>query len=790
MAGQPRADDFIMKQMEKSAAAPSFSSNASIESQLTSDRSLFLTLGAIVLVYALLAGLRTVADNDLGWQMATGRWVAQHHRVFSADVFSYTAYGRPWTYPVGCGLLFYFAYLLGGYALLSWIGAVACAGSVALLLRRGSLTTAVFAIIAVPLIAYRTVPRADMFTVILFAACLSLLWENFQTGRARLWLLPLLMIAWVNLHLGFLAGLALIFGFAGMELLEMLFPGTRRDDAIRRLKREVPWFGAAFVATLLNPWGWKLYQAIIRQDQAMAQHARWVTEWFGLTLNWTVIASSLSLRNPSGAVYWVLGIAAVAVVLASLQRQFGAALLLGGAAYQTIHHVRMEALTSCVVIVVGGSVLHSTISHLAVRIPNPRLRSALALSAVVLFAAFACEQSLDLVTQGRYFIRNDIWTFGAGMGWWYPQRAAEFLQREKPPGNIFNTLDEGGFLLFTLGDRYRDYIDGRAIPFGVESFQRQQSLLEASLDSPLWQQEADRYHINTFILPLNRIHITPLLRLKDFCNSRSWRPVYLDEVSAVFVRRSPETEALIKRSEVDCSNISLPVQPVSDSRGIAFNRWVNAAAVLEALDRNYEALTATDKAQQIFPGGGYVHWLRGDLFARMGRIQDAEDEFQKAVELDPSENTYTSLAMLYYHEGRIAEAALAMQRATRLSLQPYTATLHLARFYLTIADPQLALQTLDEVLRLAPAGALTEAGSDSVRFQVARSRADAYRMQGDTQRAATSAEEAVQLAPADAPAWTDLARLYALEGKTADQQRAERRAADLIAGEVAAPDKP
>src|SRR3989442_142721 len=41
-----------------------------------------------------------------------------------------------------------------------------------------------------------------MFTTVLFAAFLSLIWENFQTGRARLWLLPVLMVAWVNLHLG------------------------------------------------------------------------------------------------------------------------------------------------------------------------------------------------------------------------------------------------------------------------------------------------------------------------------------------------------------------------------------------------------------------------------------------------------------------------------------------------------------------------------------------------------------------------------------------------------------
>ena len=131
---------------------------------------------------------------------------------------------------------------LGGYSLLSWIGAAACVGAVALLLRRGSAVTAAITIFVVSLIAKRTTPRAEMFTVVLFAAFLSLLWENYCTGRARLWLLPILMLAWVNLHLGFVSGLGLIAAFVGMDVLQMLKPGERRSVAIQRLKRAVRGF--------------------------------------------------------------------------------------------------------------------------------------------------------------------------------------------------------------------------------------------------------------------------------------------------------------------------------------------------------------------------------------------------------------------------------------------------------------------------------------------------------------------------------------------------------------------
>ena len=755
--------------------------------ELGPNRRLLFALAAVTVFYALLAGLRTVSDYDLGWQLATGRWIAQHHRIFSTDVFSYTASGQPWIYPVGSGLLFYGAYLLGGYWLLSWVGAMACAGTVALLLRRGSLAAVAIAIIAVPLIAYRTVPRADMFTVVLFAAYLSILWENFRTGRGRLWLLPPLMIAWVNLHLGFIAGLGLLCAFAVVELLEMLFAGVRRQAAVQRLRREIPWFAVTAVVTIVNPWGWGLYTALIRQNQAMAAHARFLTEWFGLRMNWAVISSMLSLRDTQGTIYVLLAIAAIAGVLAVIQRQPGAAVLLAGAVYESVHHIRMEALTACIVIVVGGAVLQTAGRQIAQRISRPEPRRALVYAIAAIFALLAGIRVYDVVSNRPYLIRDSQATFGTGIGWWYPERAASFVEQANLPGEVMNTYDEGGFVLWRLGQHRRDYIDGRAIPFGTDVFEKQLRLMASSLDSNEWQSIAERYNVNTFILSLERRQKTPLARLKEFCDSKSWRPVYLDEVAAVFVRRTPETENLIAQNRIDCANVTLPLQPVSSSPAIAFDQWANAAAVLVALNRNDEALAASDKALAIFPDSGYVHWLRGRIYFDTWRNDDAERELLQAVALDPSEDTWATLGGLYHRQGRIAEATHAAQQAVRFSIQPYSSDLRLAYFYLNIMQPQQALDALDDALRRAPASALAERGRDSLQWRVARARADAWRMAGNVPQAVAAGEQTVQLAPDDAAAWSNLAHLYELAGRTSDQQRAQQRAAELAAGAGSSP---
>src|SRR5208283_3520077 len=389
-------------------------------------RRFFLLLAFLALSYAFLAGLRTAQDFDLGWQLATGRWVVQHHHIPSVDVFSYTAQGEPWIYPVGAGLVFYAAYLLGGYALISCIGAAACCGTVALILRRGSAVSAGIAILAVPLIAFRTTPRADMFTVVLFATFLSLLWENYQTGRAPLWLLPLLMAAWVNLHFGFAAGLGLVLAYAGTELSEMLFGAVRRRAALQRLRNASGWLVCTALATLVNPWGWGIYRALLRQERANAQQQYWIGEWFGVPLNWAVVSSSLSLRQTRGAIYALLAIAVVAAVLALLRTQLGAAVLLLGATYPAAHYVRMGAIFSCVVVVVGGPILSAVMARLGAWIRPARIRLLIASAAVAILAVVALLRCFDLVTNRYYFRGTDETIFGPGLGWWFPQRAAEY----------------------------------------------------------------------------------------------------------------------------------------------------------------------------------------------------------------------------------------------------------------------------------------------------------------------------------------------------------------------------
>ncbi len=744
----------------------------------TLERRLFLIIGCLALIYAFLAGLRTVSDFDTGWQMATGRWVVQHHQVPSVDVLSYTANGQHWIYPVGAGVILYGAFLLGGFAMLSWMSAAACAGTIALLLRRGSAVGAVLAILAVPLIAERTPPRADMFSVILFAAFLSILWQNYRFGDAPLWLLPPLMVFWVNVHFGFAAGLGLIAAYVGTEVLEFVCGMQRRRDATWRLRHAWKWLLATPVATLLNPWGWGLYRALLLQQRANAEQQLWIAEWKGVRLNWHTASAAFTVGGAKGALFVLLAVAVVAGVIALFRLQLGAAILLLGSTYPPVQHIRMGSVFACVVVVVAGPVLTDAMIGVGSWIGQPRLRRVVVAVALAAVATLVWVRSADLVSNRFYFgTTPQLSTFGTGLGWWFPQGAAEFIQRENLPGEIFNTYDEGGYISWRLGPQRLDYIDGRDTLFGLQRVNRHRELLQSSPDSTLWQEETSRYHINAILLSrTDGIEHGPL---RELCTSKTWRPVYLDEVSAIFVRRAPETESLIQRFPVDCAIESFSPPFASSDPTAEFISSSNAGTIFTVLGRNYDALRASEKAVALFPGSVNAHLLRAGALSMLDRRPEAEQELRTAIKLAPTEYTWSALANFYSKEDRTSEAIDALNKAADLQANPASTYLQLGYYALQAGHPDDALDAFNKAALSASKDEKKEAGKSSFAYRLATGQAAAWNKAGDANRAASFQEEAVQLAPDVPQAWLNLAEIYQVQGRSADADRAKEHAVSL-----------
>ncbi len=389
--------------------------------------------------------------------------------------------------------------------------------------------------------------------------------------------------------------------------------------------------------------------------------------------------------------------------------------------------------------------------------------------------AICVIRSGDLVSNRSYIRNSDIASFGTGLSWWFPQGAADFIERTSPPGELFNSYNEGGYVLWRLGTRYRDYIDGRAIPFGSELFNRNGKLLSSAPDSSEWQQEAERYHINSIIIPVGRyVGVRAFSAFRQFCSSDMWAPVYLDETSGVFVRRTAETEQFVERYRISCAGIPLPAKAPERNDRAAYNRWANAAAVLHELGREAEALAATDKAVAIDTDSGYLYFLRGEILAAMGNPV-AEGAYLRATALQPNEVDWSSLARLYQRERRYDAAMYAWEKAAEVSDDPARARLSLGYAALDSKKPKDALRAFDQ----AHIDFQRESAADnSFAAHLAHGRALAWATLGDLKRAISYEEETVRLAPDRAEDWLQLSNLYLHDGRLEDAQRSRQRASE------------
>jgi Flp pilus assembly protein TadD len=399
-----------------------------------------------------------------------------------------------------------------------------------------------------------------------------------------------------------------------------------------------------------------------------------------------------------------------------------------------------------------------------------------AVTACLSMAAVGTVKAVHLATDYTYRWSGEVLSFGTGLSWWFPQAAADFVEREGLPGQIFSGYSEGGYLAFRLGPKYKNYIDGRAIPFGKDLMQRANQLKSSGPDSPAWSMEAERYGINTMIVPIGRyvaLQFFPVL--KQFCASESWSPVYLDEVSAVFVRHTPETEALIGRLKVDCATAPLPRSAPAGNSAQAFNAWANAASVLKALGRNGEALAAIGKALDIFPESAYLHFTRGHIYEESGDLRAAEQDFLEATRLEPElVAPWSALGAYYQGGGRLPEAIAAWTQAAKVSRWAWEPLQSLGYAYLEAREPREALKAFDRAADSLPEHPELVV-DEAYLANLAHGKARCWYRLGDLPQAISFEEEATRHLPGNSGLWQQLAALYAAAGRGEEAMKASAR---------------
>lgn len=269
-----------------------------------------LGLGLVAIIT--LASFLPIQPNDYWWYLRLGQDISHTWSIPTIDSYSYTQYGQPMVYhPWLSALLFFLAHQVGSLTLTFFIRNLllaifySCVWACCRLAGAGSGLASLLMVLAALVGSNNWAMRPQLFSFACFGLALLVLWQ-WQQGKNRwLWLLPLVTIAWVNLHGAFI----LIFLLAGAAIVG---GGGNRTKLLL-------WFSFMVLASLINPRGigaWHYVLTLLTDPPSQQLGAEWLPPtnegWQGiLFFGWLLLLIPLAARSSARLTFtqwlWLLG---------------------------------------------------------------------------------------------------------------------------------------------------------------------------------------------------------------------------------------------------------------------------------------------------------------------------------------------------------------------------------------------------------------------------------------------------------------------------------------------------
>jgi hypothetical protein len=341
--------------------------------------------------------------------------------------------------------------------------------------------------------------RPFLITFVLLAVTMAIL-----ERRRWMWALVPVFIFWANCHGGYFMGWVMLGAYCGEALIQRLRKRPVKGE--RQL-----WLVtiASFLASAINPNGFRVIEIMLlyRSSGIQSSNLEWQYPAFwlppysyGVVLIGSLVAMILSWRR-TRPVDWILYFV------------FAAASLLA---------VRNTILMGLVGAVLLGSYL-------------PTWKRAIPLAGEYLAAALLTIAIASSLRAGTAFQLR-------AAEWLLPTQAADFLKAHNVSGRMFNTYENGGYLVWRLWPTQRDFIDPRGL--SEEAYADYSRILyyADSNGGKSADELLAKYGIQVLVLDgfdrfTGKIH-TLAAALAD-PKQTEWKLVQADNRSMVFMRQPP-----------------------------------------------------------------------------------------------------------------------------------------------------------------------------------------------------------------------------------------------------------
>lgn len=349
-------------------------------------------------------------DPDFGWHLQSGLFYLAHD-IPSTDIFTFTASNFPWINHEWLNdyiIAVLFGY--GGYALIAVFFSIIWTSAFILASRKHLTSVLIFAAISIiPFAGIRPVAWTVLFVALLERII------NSRNIRYSYWL-PFVFLLWANLHGSFVLGLLLL-------VFWQLFA-----------KNKIPWLVIAlsFLAALVNPYGPRVYEEIIRTASDSQLRFR-ISEWKMfvlpiLSITYIVVLSAFHFvfnKKPYKSLVSIPGLLFIMTL-------------------SSIRHFPVFTTVSL-------RFLEDYFEEFTKQVKSLNIDKSKAVLLIAIIGTPIIIMIFLSIARIRAVIANSSP---------YPEQAVAYLNLNKCNGNVFNSYNFGGYLIWQLPEQ-KVYIDGR-----------------------------------------------------------------------------------------------------------------------------------------------------------------------------------------------------------------------------------------------------------------------------------------------------------------------------------------
>jgi hypothetical protein len=476
----------------------------------TSKIGIYVFLISFACVYYVSNAPFLLGHYDLGWHLAAGDLIREQGNIPFQDPWSFTSGGRQWynlswLWDVIASGIFQYTKFSGLTLFVVACGAVIVGYLASVCLSSGASATAVCISVFSACLLYPSFATAPniylaaspntstmLFSVIFYGECLR---------RTRWFLLPLMMVLWVNLHGGFVLGFLIVGVFCGAALL-------RRDWVDFKI---YSFAGVGcFIAIFINPLGLHIYDGVTATLGHFVQDN--ITEWFSYYQNMTMPGSI------PGILYILVFVALELRYRRSgpipLESRLLSWLFLFLGIYQ-FRYMSFFFIFSAVPFALHIDRL------LPKQLDNSKVQKSLLAAGIV----GACALPLAYLR-----VEPDL-----GLAQMLSEQDALYLQAHYPHARLLNHWNVGGLLIFFTRGAVPVFVDGRAATAYPDELLRDYfklfNLPELAINETVWDAVLEKYHIDTVLWVKAHEELRRFL-----VDRRGWKEEYAGSYESIYVK--------------------------------------------------------------------------------------------------------------------------------------------------------------------------------------------------------------------------------------------------------------